>query len=161
MKIRSALLMLLEVKEDFSCLAPGVYVSCSVVSDSSQPHRPQPSRLLCPWNSPGKNTGVDCCSLLRDVFPTQGSNPGLLHSVKNPGRFFTVWATREAIRVVSSAIWGCWYFSWKSWFQLVIYPAKHFTWCTWHMSYISSVTIYSLDVLFFQFWNSPLFHVQF
>ena len=39
MKIRSALLMLLEVKEDFSYLAPVVYVSCSVVSDSSQPHR--------------------------------------------------------------------------------------------------------------------------
>ena len=26
-------------------------------------------------------------------------------------------------------IWECWYFSWQSWFQLVIYPAQHFTWC--------------------------------
>ena len=32
-----------------------------------------------PWNSPGKNTGVGCHSFLHGVFPTQGSNPGLLH----------------------------------------------------------------------------------
>ena len=30
-----------------------------------------------PWNSPGKNTGVDCCSLVQGIFPTQGSNPGV------------------------------------------------------------------------------------
>ena len=29
-------------------------------------------------------------------------------------------------------IWDCWYFSWKSWFQLVIHPAQHFAWCTLH-----------------------------
>ena len=38
-----------------------------------------PARLLCPWGSPGKNTGVGCPSLLQEVFPTQGSNPGLSH----------------------------------------------------------------------------------
>ena len=37
-----------------------VCVSCLVVSDSLQPHRPQPTRPLRPWNSPGKNTGVGC-----------------------------------------------------------------------------------------------------
>ena len=31
------------------------------------------------WNSPGKNTGVGCHSLLQGIFPTQGLNPGLLH----------------------------------------------------------------------------------
>ena len=31
-------------------------------------------------------------------------------------------------------IWGCWYFSRQSWFQLVIHPAWHFTWCTLHIS---------------------------
>ena len=31
-------------------------------------------------------------------------------------------------------VWGGWYFSGKSWFQLVIHPAKHFTWCTLHIS---------------------------
>ena len=53
-------------------------VSCSVGSDSLQPHGLQPDRLLCPWNSPGKNTGVACHSLLHGIFLTQGSNPGLL-----------------------------------------------------------------------------------
>ena len=38
-----------------------------------------PARLLCPWDSPGKNTGVGCHALLQGIFPTQGSNPGLPH----------------------------------------------------------------------------------
>ena len=33
---------------------------------------------LCPWDSPGKNTGVGCCFLLQGIFPTQGSNLPLL-----------------------------------------------------------------------------------
>ena len=56
-----------------------VVVFCSVVSDSLRPHGLRPARLLCPWDSPGKNTGVDCHSLFQRIFPTQGSNPGLLH----------------------------------------------------------------------------------
>ena len=48
----------------------------SVVSDSLQPHGPEPARLLCPRNSPGKNTGVGYHSLLQGIFPTQGSNLG-------------------------------------------------------------------------------------
>ena len=35
---------------------------CSVVSDSLRPHGLQPTRLFCPWNFPGKNTGVGCVS---------------------------------------------------------------------------------------------------
>jgi len=35
------------------------------VSDSVQPHRRQPTRLPCPWDSPGKNTGVGCHFLLQ------------------------------------------------------------------------------------------------
>ena len=34
------------------------------MSDSLRPHGLQPTRLLCPWNSPGKNTGVGCHFLL-------------------------------------------------------------------------------------------------
>ena len=49
-------------------------VSCSVMSDSLQPHRLQPARLLCPWNFTGKNTGMGC----HFFFQTQGSNPCLL-----------------------------------------------------------------------------------
>ena len=39
--------------------------SLSVVSDSVQPHRLQPTRLPHPWDSPGKNTGVGCHCLLQ------------------------------------------------------------------------------------------------
>ena len=36
------------------------------------------SRLLCPWDSLGKNTGVGCYALLQGIFPAQGSNLCLL-----------------------------------------------------------------------------------
>ena len=39
----------------------------SVVSNSVRPHRWQPTRLLCPWDSPSKNTGVGCHFLLQCV----------------------------------------------------------------------------------------------
>ena len=48
--------------------------SRSVVSDSLRPHG-----LYSPWNSPGQNTGVGSLPLLQGIFPSQGSNPGLLH----------------------------------------------------------------------------------
>ena len=54
-------------------------VSHSVMSNSLRPHGLQLTRVLCPWNSPGKNTGLRCHSLLQGNFPTQGSNLGLLH----------------------------------------------------------------------------------
>ena len=37
------------------------------------------TRFLCPWDFPGKNTGVGCHFLLQGIFPTQGSNSYLLH----------------------------------------------------------------------------------
>ena len=49
------------------------------MSDSLWPHGLQPARLLCLWNSLDKNTGVGCHSFLQGIFPTQGSNLGLLH----------------------------------------------------------------------------------
>ena len=54
-------------------------LSHSVVSSSLWPHGLQPTRLLCPWNFSGKNTGVSCHFLLQGIFPTQGLNPCLLH----------------------------------------------------------------------------------
>ena len=45
--------------------------SRSVMSDSSRPHGLQPTRLLHPWDSPGKSTGVGCqCLLRRKSTPT-------------------------------------------------------------------------------------------
>ena len=48
--------------------------SCSVLSDSLRPHG-----LYSPWNSPGQNTRMGRYSRLQGIFPSQGSNPGLLH----------------------------------------------------------------------------------
>ena len=63
-------------------------VSRLVVSDSLQPMDCSPPGS----SSPGKNTGVGCCSLLQGIFPTQGSNPDLPHC----SRFLTIWATINA-----------------------------------------------------------------
>ena len=54
-------------------------VSHLVLLHSLGPHGLQPTRLLCPWNSPSKNTGVGCHFLLEGIFPTQVLNPCLLH----------------------------------------------------------------------------------
>ena len=43
------------------------------------PHGLWPTRLLCPWDFPGKNAGVGCHLLHQGIFATQGSNPGLPH----------------------------------------------------------------------------------
>ena len=49
--------------------------SHSVMSDSSRPHGLQPTRFLCPWDFPGKSTGVGCHCLLRvedESLPSRG-----------------------------------------------------------------------------------------
>ena len=67
----------LELTADDGVQTPGKWSeseSHSVMSHSLQPHE-----LYSPWNSPGQNTGVGSLSLLQGIFPTQRSNPGLLH----------------------------------------------------------------------------------
>ena len=54
-------------------------VTRSVMSDFLRTHGLQPERILCPWNSPGKNTEVVSHFLLQGVLLTQGLNLGLLH----------------------------------------------------------------------------------
>ena len=76
-------------------------------------------------------------------------------------RFFSSSLLSAIMVVCHLYIWGYWYFSWQSWFQLVLHPAQHFAWCTLHLSKISRVTTYSFDVLLSQFKIIPLFHVQF
>ena len=58
------------------------WLSCTKLlqsSNSLQPYGMQSTRLLCPWDSPGKNIEVACHFLLQGIFPTQGLNPCLLH----------------------------------------------------------------------------------
>ena len=93
----------------------------SVVSDSLRPHAPQPARLLCPWDSPGKNNGVSSHSLLQGIFPTQGSNPRLLHCRHILSRLSHMEARRmqsfgykiskfrgSMAASACSQRWGCW-----------------------------------------------------
>ena len=53
-------------------------LSCWVSSDFLRPHGLQPTRLLCSYNSPGKNTGEGCHVLLQGISPAQGSKLHLL-----------------------------------------------------------------------------------
>ena len=50
----------------------------SVVFNSLRPNGLYPARLLCPWDSAGKNTGVSCHFLLQGIFLAQGSNSHFL-----------------------------------------------------------------------------------
>ena len=56
---------------------------CCLVAKSGttvlQPHGLWPTRLLCPWDFPGKNSGVGGHFLFQGIFPSQGLNPCLLH----------------------------------------------------------------------------------
>ena len=75
----------------FLLVCVGVCV-CSVVADSLQPHELKPSRLLCRWNFPGKNTGV-----FLEWVPTLGDLPdsGIEHtSLALADRFFTISNTK-------------------------------------------------------------------
>ena len=65
-------------------------LSCSVISDSLQPHGMYPTRLLCPWDFSGKNTQVGSHSLLQCIFLTHpGIKPVCLVSPALAGSFFT------------------------------------------------------------------------
>ena len=55
--------------------------SCSTL----WPQGLKPARLLCPWDSPGKNTGVGCHCLFQGIFPTQGLNQGHQHCIEKVG----------------------------------------------------------------------------
>ena len=67
------IILILEIINITSC----VHAS-SVGSSSLPPYVLQPARLLCPWDFPGKNTGVSCHFFLQRIFLTQISNPHLL-----------------------------------------------------------------------------------
>ena len=59
-------------------------------------HRLLPIRLLCPWDSQGKNTGMDCHFLLQGIFQTQGLNLSPFHLLALAGGSFTTSTTYRA-----------------------------------------------------------------
>ena len=65
--------------------------SATIVPDSLWPYGLWSSRLLCPWDSPGKNTGIGCHALLqKSSWPRDHQSPALA------GWFFTISASWEA-----------------------------------------------------------------
>ena len=68
-------------------------VSCLVVSDSMRPHGLLLTKLLCPWDSPDKNSRVDCQALLQGNLPDPGIEPTSLMSSALADGFFTIRAT--------------------------------------------------------------------
>ena len=74
--LRRRMLLLLSLLCHFHSLD---ILSCSVVSNSCNPMDYSPPGSFVHGDSPGRNTGVGCHALLRGIFPTQGSNPGLPH----------------------------------------------------------------------------------
>ena len=70
-------------------------LSHSEVSDSLRPHELQPTRLLCPWNSLGKNIEAGCHSLLHGDLPDPGIELLSLASPARAGGFFTTEPPRK------------------------------------------------------------------
>ena len=66
-----------------------IQFTCSAVSCSLQPHGLSPARLICPWDSPGKNTGVGLPFPPPGDLPDPGIKPASLASPALAGRFFT------------------------------------------------------------------------
>ena len=84
----------------------------STVSSSLRPRGLQPTRFLCPWDSPGKNTGVGCRALLQGIFPTEGLNPRLLRFLNRqegstprapPREGHSQYSTEQSLQVASEA----------------------------------------------------------
>ena len=57
------------------CMRAKLLQSCLTLCNTTD----SPARVFCPWDSPGKNTRMDCHALLQGIFLTQGSNPRLLY----------------------------------------------------------------------------------
>ena len=83
-----------------------------------RPYGLSPTRLLCPWGSPGKNTGVGCHFLLQGIFLTQGSSSRLLHLLHWKADSLPLSHLRSPkglslhisckCRKGESLSWGCW-----------------------------------------------------
>ena len=111
-----------------TCSQPALCIhvkwSHSIVSDSLWLHWLGPTRLLCPWDFPGNSIRVDCHFLLQGIFPTQGSNPGLLHC-------------RQTLYRLSHQGSACIHeVGWNLWMQSLHVEGRQSKGRTWASSYI-------------------------
>ena len=115
--------------------------SCSVVSDSLRPHGLQPTRLLHPWDFPGKSTGAGCHCLLRchmlavlksvDFRPAELESSGNLrhyvnlsqtHWIRNQGQKLEVKGRKLCFNKLSGWLWWKFMFENHCRFSILIYP---------------------------------------
>ena len=89
LKEKSYMLVSVDLKKKKNTFEVVECAVASVISSSLQPYGLQPTRLLCPWDPPGKNNGVSCHFLPQGNLP----NPRLLHLLA--GRFYITSATQE------------------------------------------------------------------
>ena len=111
------------LKLPFTCMRACEVVS--VGSNSFQPYGLQPARLLCPWDFPGKNTGVGCHACLQGIFLIQGSNLCLSYLPALTGRFFTTSTTWEAQPLTYDPTIPLLHTEWETITETDTYPNVH------------------------------------
>ena len=81
LEISERIYKIINMLKDIVNVECGIQLSVNplVMSDSVRTYGLQSARLLYSCNSPGKNIGVGCRSLLQGTSLTQGSNPSFLH----------------------------------------------------------------------------------
>ena len=131
------------------------------MSDSVRPHRRQPTRLLCPWDSPGKNTGVGCHALFQGVFPTQGLNPCLLWFLQWQMDSLPLAPPGKPMLGVYMYIYNCCIFNldWSFWslcnsFFVSCYSLcikVYFFWYTYYYSGFLLISMYRISFILFTF----------
>ena len=135
-------------------------VAKSFMSNSLWPYGLSPARLLCPWDSSGKNTRVDCHFLIQGIFSTQGSNPGLphcrqilylLHHEGSPNQLYSNIQNKNKINFFYSNIQNKKFLK-KTGFHWVSNITQH----KWSIRFSGQVMLSSLNRLINHF-NHPLF----
>ena len=100
------------------------------MSNSLWPHGLQSARLLCPWDFPGKNTGVGCQFLLQGIFPTQGLNPRLLCLLHQQILYQgTTWEAQAKVDCRPSTF----HRKWKYFYLFIFFTGPGNTVCAWEV----------------------------
>ena len=97
------------------------------MSSSLRPHGLEPTRLLCPWGFPGRNTGVDCYFLLREIFATGGQT----HTSCIVWQVLYRWATREPPSLCQWSLRFSHFLRFTVSWTLVLSPCVLFTVLSW------------------------------
>ena len=130
------------------------------MSNSLQPYELQAARFLCPWNSSGRNTGEGSHFLLQGIFPTQESNPGLLHcrqilyhlSHQGSSSWLTICLIKTYMHIHNrnEQYWWNDEIILKV-FLFILLMAQKYAWICFVVFINSSVTFYNIEI---QFLNS-------